>query len=175
MIQFCKDNINSKRLFDERWHYLNKVNINLDPEWVRGFVDGEGSFQINIGNYNNRGRPLLRVAATFEIAQNSHEIKLLEAPSAKFFFGRRSGYLKPKYNIESLEDAKRVRSVSRYVSNDNRVVIEFFDKYPLKTIKNLDFLDWKKIIKLKSEDGHKKGKLDLMISIKNTMNRNRFK
>ena len=74
-----------------------------------------------------------------------------------------------------MEDAKRVRSVSRYVSNDNRVVIEFFDKYPLKTIKNLDFLDWKKIIKLKSEDGHKKGKLDLMISIKNTMNRNRFK
>lgn len=122
MIQFCKDNINSKRLFDERWHYLNKVNINLDPEWVR-----EGSFQINIGNYNNRGKPLLRVAATFEIAQNSHEIKLLEA--IKFFFGRRSGYLKPKYNIESLED-KRVRSVSRYVSNDNRVVIEFFDKYP---------------------------------------------
>ena len=86
LIQFCKDNINSKRLFDERWHYLNKVNINLDPEWVRGFVDGEGSFQINIGNYNNRGKPLLRVAATFpeEIAQNSHEIKLLEA--IKLFF-----------------------------------------------------------------------------------------
>lgn len=80
----CKDNINSKRLFDERWHYFNKVNINLDPEWVRGFVDGEGSFQINIGNYNNRGKPLLRVAATFEIAQNSHEIKLLEA--IKLFF-----------------------------------------------------------------------------------------
>lgn len=74
-----------------------------------------------------------------------------------------------------MEDAKRVRSVSRYVSNDNRVVTEFFDKYPLKTIKNFDFLDWKKIIKLKSEDAHKKGKLDLMISIKNAMNRNRFK
>ena len=74
-----------------------------------------------------------------------------------------------------MEDAKRVRSVSRYVSNDNRVVTEFFDKYPLKTIKNWDFLDWKKIIKLKSEDAHKKGKLDLMISIKNAMNRNRFK
>lgn len=73
-----------------------------------------------------------------------------------------------------MED-KRVRSVSRYVSNDNRVVTEFFDKYPLKTIKNWDFLDWKKIIKLKSEDAHKKGKLDLMISIKNAMNRNRFK
>jgi hypothetical protein len=36
------------------------------------------------------------------------------------------------------------RSVSRYVTNNEGKVTAFLDDYPLKTQKQLDYLDWKK-------------------------------
>jgi hypothetical protein len=80
---------------------------------------------------------LLQVNNRLEIAQNSHDVKVLEA--IKLFFD--CGYLKPKYDINSIEESKKVRSVSRYVTLNNETIINFFDKYPLKTLKRLDYLD----------------------------------
>lgn len=55
------------------------------------------------------------------------------------FFGH--GYLKPKYDIDSLEAAKSSRIVNRYVVNQHSVITEFIDKYPMLTRKHLDYLD----------------------------------
>jgi hypothetical protein len=51
------------------------------------------------------------------------------------------GYLKPKYDIDSLEAAKASRIVNRYVINQHSVITEFLDKYPMLTRKYLDYLD----------------------------------
>lgn len=46
---------------------------------MRGFIDGEGSFQFNIVETVNRGKPYLAILHTLEIAQSSHDILLLNA------------------------------------------------------------------------------------------------
>ena len=68
---------------------------------------------------------------TLEIAQHTHDVKLLEA--IKSYFDQ--GYLKPKYNIGNLKEALKVRSVSRYVTHSSDKLIKFFDKYPMFTLK----------------------------------------
>jgi len=166
-----KDKMNTKRSFDERWNYLNVLTIKLEPEWIQAFIDGEGSFQCRIANHMNRGKPLLSVAHTLEIAQHSHDVKVLDA--IKLYFGY--GYLKPKYNISSLNESKQVRSVSRFIIYNTEIITNFIDTYPMYTRKHLDYLDWKELIELKSSNVHKteQGLLH-MINIKKTMNAGRL-
>lgn len=169
-ILILKNNMNSKRSFEERWNYLNNKNIILEAEWVQAFIDGEGSFQCNISNTTNRGKPIVNINFTLEIAQNNHEIKVLD--SIRSFFNK--GYLKPKYDFTSLENTLKARSVSRYVVYGDDVIIDFFSKYPMNTLKQLDFLDWKETIGLKKDNVHKSIEgLEKMLAIKRGMNKSR--
>jgi LAGLIDADG endonuclease len=164
-----KNNMNRKRLFDERWNYLNKQIFNLNPEWVQAFIDGEGTFQCRIANYTNKN--YMSVNPTLEIAQSSHDVQVLNA--IKQFFG--FGYIKPKYDINSLDLSKKSRSVNRLIINQFETIINFLDKYPMLTRKYLDYSDWKKIIELKSKNEHKNvDGLQNMINLKVGMNRNRL-
>jgi len=141
-----KENMNSSRSFEERWNYLDKAgHITLNNEWVQAFIDGEGSYQFRIADAVSRGKPYVSLAPTLEIGQSNHDIKLLKA--FVDFFGH--GYLKPKYDINSMEAAKASRIVNRYVINQHSVITEFIDKYPMFTRKHLDYLDWKKIDSIK--------------------------
>ena len=166
-----KENMNSKRSFEERWNYLDKYGpIILNNEWVQAFIDGEGSFQFRIADAVSRGKPYVALSPTLEIGQTNHDIKLLKA-FVEFF---NQGYLKPKYDINSLEAAKTSRIVNRYIVNQHSVITEFIDRYPMLTRKQLDYLDWKKLIKLKAEraqdtvEGRQK-----MEEIKASMNKGR--
>jgi hypothetical protein len=170
-ILLIKENMNKKRKYEERWNYLNKLTLNLKPEWVQAFLDGEGTLQCRIAETESRGKFYINVNPTLEIAQSSHDVKVLNA--IKCFFGL--GYLKPKYDIESLDASKKSRSVSRLIINQSFTIINFFDKYPLFTRKHLDFLDWKKIIELKSKNAHRAVEgLQSMIDLKRGMNRGRL-
>lgn len=79
--------------------------------------------------------------ASLEIAQNTHDVAVLEMIQ-RFF---NCGIIKPKRQDDSLEMAQSTRSVSRYVisnlSDVMETVIPFFDKYPLLTNKSLDFVE----------------------------------
>lgn len=170
-ILFIKSKINKNRLYEERWNYLNGLTFDLKPEWVQAFIDGEGTFQCRIADVTNEGRNYVSVNPTLEIAQSSHDVEVLNA--IKNFFGL--GYLKPKYDIKSLPESKKSRSVSRLIINQYDNIIGFLDKYPMLTRKYLDYLDWKKVIELKSNNAHltAKGKQD-MINLKLGMNRGRL-
>jgi LAGLIDADG endonuclease len=104
---------------------------------VQAFIDGEGTFQCRIANVTNAGRNYVSVNPTLEIAQSSHDVQVLNA--IKNFFGL--GYLKPKYNIKSLDESKKSCSVSRLIINQYKSLIDFFDKYLIFTRKYLDYLD----------------------------------
>ncbi len=148
VIQVIKKNMNNSRSFEERWSYLKSCEpIKLNNEWVKAFIDGEGSFQFGISNTVNRGKPYLSLAPTLEVAQSNHDVLLLNALVQ--FFG--CGYLKPKYDIYDLDAVKNSRIVNRFIINQHSVVTEFLDKYPLFTRKYLDYLDWKTLIQLKAE------------------------
>ena len=164
-----KSRMNSKRSFDNRWDHFNTSPI-ISDEWLQAFIDGEGSFQFLMSNSVNRGKPYLITSPTLEIAQSSHDVKLLAAIKLHL----NTGYLKPKYDISNKQEAKASRSVNRLIITDKSVVISFVDKYPMFTRKNLDYLDWKKLVQLKYEGAHKtdQGK-STMYQIKQGMNLNR--
>lgn len=170
-ILLVKSNMNSLRTFEERWNYFqDSWPIKLSNEWVQAFVDGEGSFQFNISNTVNRGKPVIALSPTLEIAQSSHDVWILRALAEFFGFG----YIKPKYDISIMEEAKNSRIVNRFVINQHTAVIELFDNYPLYTRKNLDYLDWKKLIRLKADRLHDTPEgLQKMKAIKASMNKGR--
>nr|AMX22313.1 LAGLIDADG endonuclease [Cryphonectria parasitica] len=137
-ILLIKNNMNSLRTFEERWNYFQNIEpIKLINEWVQAFVDGEGCFQFGIINTVNRGKPYLALVHTLEVAQSNHDVWVLAALIE--FFG--CGYIKPKYNLQNLDEAKKSRIVNRFIVNQHAVVTEFFDKYPLFTRKRLDYLE----------------------------------
>jgi hypothetical protein len=162
-----KNGMNKKRSFEEKWCYLSKIPIFIKAEWLQAFIDGEGTFQCSIVDKVNRNKPYLSVNLTLEIAQNSHDVEILNAIKSYFAVG----YLKPKYDISSLDAAKKSRSVNRLIITNTEAVIKFIDKYPMLTRKHLDYLDWKELVNLKAENIHKTvvGK-DNMISLKKGMN-----
>ena len=166
-----KKGMNKNRFYDARWNYLKNKVFNLKPEWVQGFIDSEASFQCRITDTVSRGNKYISVNPTLEIAQNSHDVFVLDAIVK--FFG--IGYLKPKYDISSLDASKKSRSVNRAIFNQSKTIIEFVDKYPMFTRKHLDFLDWKEIIDLKHNNAHKniQGK-NHMLNLKLGMNRGRL-
>jgi len=166
-----KSKMNKSRSYEERWNYLNGLTLDLKPEWVQAFIDGEGTFQCRIADVTNEGNSYVSVNLTLEIAQSSHDVEVLNY--IKNFLG--VGYLKPKFNIKSLDESKKHRSVSRLVINQYKIVIGFIDKYPMLTRKHLDYMDWKKIIELKLNNDHKttEGKQN-MINLKLGMNRGRL-
>ena len=170
-ILLIKSKMNKNRLYEERWNYLNKLTFDLKPEWVQAFIDGEGTFQCRITDVRNKEKSYICVNPTLEIAQSSHDVEVLNG--IKNFFGL--GYLKPKYNIKSLDESKKSRSVNRLIINQYENIISFLDKYSMLTRKYLDYLDWKKIIELKSNNTHKTTEgLQHMINLKIGMNRGRL-
>jgi hypothetical protein len=164
--------MNKARSFKDKFNFCWCNDIILKSEWIQGFIDGEGSYQseISFGKNNN-----LNVLINFslQIKQNSHDVAVLNA--IKEFFGY--GYLKPKYNIRSLDDSVNcLRNTTTLWIRNTEIICNFFDKYPLYTIKKLDYLDWKHLINLKSKKAHLNNEgLNLMKDIKNNMNANRFK
>lgn len=134
--------MNKSRSYEERWNYLKNKEFNLAPEWIQAFIDGEGTFQCRIAETISRGNAYIAVNPTLEIAQKSHDVFVLNAIIK--YLG--IGYLKPKYDILSLKECKNSRIVSRAVFNQFDLIINFVDKYPMLTRKQLDYIDWKEII-----------------------------
>lgn len=165
-----KNNMNSKRPYAERWtFYDNKGKIVLNNEWLQAFIDGEGSFQFNISKTVNRNKSYTAYIPTLSISQSSHSVKILKAIIDFFAIG----YLKPKYDITSMETAKLTK-VNRCIFNQTAVIIKFRDKHLMYTRKQLDCLAWKKLIKLKKDKQYNKPKGRLLLEkIKASMNSGR--
>lgn len=166
------NNMNNKRPKEERWQYLKNINNFSvpDPNWLRGFLDGEGSFQFELSERATRNTFYIAANPTIEIAQSNHDVAVLNI--IKDYLD--SGYIKPKFNTENLEDTIKSRDTSRYVTNDEAKVQEFVDKYPLLTTKQLDYLDWKKLIAMKEQNVQKTPDgFSSMLKIKEGMNKGR--
>ena len=144
----------------------------IEPEWIQGFIDGEGSFQCEINFYNKtKLHPLINFS--LQIKQSNHDVAILYA--IRTFF--HSGYLKPKYDIRNvISTMNAVRNTTALWIRNIEILCNFFDLYPLYTIKRLDYLDWRRLINLKKVNAHltKEG-LELMKNIKNSMNDKRIK
>lgn len=165
-------NMNSRRSFLEKWTYLSQSTLSvLNPNWLQAFIDGEGSFQFGIADRISRGSPYVATTPTLEIAQNTHDVKVLDLIKQYF----EAGYIKPKFDISSLEEAQSVRGVSRFVLRDSAKIIQFVDQFPMLTRKHEDYLKWKNLVSLKESRAFDstEGRA-LMESVKASMNRGKY-
>jgi len=170
--------MNTNRSFKDKWQFTQEhcSKVVLTPEWIQGFTDAEDCFYFYMGRQKIKGKESSTwlLQASLEIAQNTHDVAVLEM--IKRFFN--CGIIKPKRQDDFLETAQSTRSVSRYVISNltdvMKTVIPFFDEYLLLTNKSLDFVDWKRLIEMKNSKQHytEEG-IERMRLIKSNMNRGR--
>jgi len=137
----------------------------LHPLSVTGYFDGEGCFNISV-YLNPKMNTGFSVTFSAEFKQHSNSENLLY--SLKSFFD----------NKGSISYSNKTKTVLRYkISNINDIVnfiIPHFDKYPLITSKQLNYLDFKKAILLINSKKHltEEGMSEI-IKITKNMNTNR--
>lgn len=134
--------------------------MKLQPYWVVGFVDGEGTFYVGI-NKNQTMTTGYQVLPEFRIVQHQKDIKVLYA--LKSFFN--AGVVRVNHDTRY---ELRIRSLDHL----NDIIIPFFNKHNLTTQKKFDFIKFKKIIDLINQKKHltEKGIVEI-IDIASKMNR----
>lgn len=128
----------------------------LNPFWVTGFMEADGSFFININKITNKVRPVA------SIGLNDREKFLLEKIN-KFFNEIGSVYESPKHNFAEWKVFKLTNL---------EYLINHFNNYPLKGFKSYNFSIWCEIIKLiKNKDQLSQKDLDNIKILKEKLNK----
>jgi hypothetical protein len=120
--------------------------MNLESQWITGFVDGEGCFCIEI-NPNTTMKTGYQVLPSFIVSQHARSFHVLYA--LKSFF--RTGVVRKESNRKGETGRQyRVRNL-----NDLRTkIIPFFEKHSLKTSKKIDFIKFRYICFLIARKEH---------------------
>lgn len=116
--------------------------MNLESQWIVGFVDGEGCFHVAI-NQNKEMTQGEQVLPEFTVVQHQKDIQVLHA--LKSFFG--CGVVRINHGDRM---AYRVRGVTHLLER----IIPFFEKHPLKTKKQVDFLKFRKVLLMMQRGDH---------------------
>jgi len=134
--------------------------MEISPDWVVGFVDGEGCFYVGFTDHPEMTTGY-QVLPEFRVVQHKRDIQVLYGLK-KFF---RHGVVRQNHDdrwelrIRKFEGLKQV--------------VTFFEKHSLKTKKGVDFKKFARIIHWMEQRKHltDKGLLDMVILVKgmNTM------
>ena len=108
--------------------------MELNAEWVTGFVDGEGCFHVAI-NPQPEMTVGFQVLPEFTVVQHERDVQLLYA--LKAFFG--CGVVRKNHGTRM---AYRVRSKEHLL----QIIIPFFMKHSLKSKKHVDFLKFRDVL-----------------------------
>jgi hypothetical protein len=108
----------------------------IDPNWLSGFVSGEGNFFINV--INSKTKVGKQVVLMFSISQHSRDASLLR--SICVLLG--CGVYYPRSNREEGNF-----TVAKF-SDIEQKIIPFFKNYPLYGVKYLDYLDFCKAVEI---------------------------
>lgn len=115
--------------------------MELHPDWVVGFVDGEGCFYVGIYSHPEMTAGY-QVLPEFRVVQHQRDIQVLYA--LKRFF--KSGVV--RQNHEDRYEL-RIRKLDSLYE-----VLTFFEKHPLKTKKQVDFKHFARIVRMMKEKQH---------------------
>jgi len=121
---------------------VNQTTIE-DPNWFTGFTSGEGSFLISI--FKSKTLTGFAVRLRFNLTQHSRDTILMKSLVEYFGCGRYVagplGYNHGEFIVSNLSDI-------------TKIVIPFFERYPIKGNKSLDFNDLCKAAKIMENKGH---------------------
>ena len=138
--------------------------MKLEPQWVVGFVDGEGCFHVSINKHNEMTAGY-QVLPEFTVVQHQRDVQVLHA--LKAYFG--CGVVRKNHGDRM---AYRVRSIQHL---DN-IIVPFFEKHSLKTKKRVDFLKFRRIMQMIRNGDHlNQDGIEEIRSIKDQMNRGKLR
>ncbi len=116
--------------------------MQLDPNWIAGFVDGEGTFYVGI-NKHTEMTAWFQVLPEFRIVQHERDIQLLHAIKKNLWCGVVCKNHDTRYEF-------RVRKLDHLQG----IIIPFFKKHELHTKKKFDFIKFCKILSLINQGKH---------------------
>lgn len=130
-----------QRLYVKEKDFKN-LFMNLNAQWIVGFVDGEGSFHIGI-NKNQEMKLGVQVLPEFTVVQDEVDEQVLHA--LKAYFG--CGVVRKNHGTRL---SYRVRGHQNLLHK----IIPFFEKHQLKTRKGVDFAKFRKVVLLMENKEH---------------------
>ena len=139
--------------------------MELKPEWISGFVDGEGCFHIAFLRHAEM-KFGYQILPEFTVVQHVRDKDILFALKRYFGFGvvRKNHQDRWCYRVRKLENLLKI--------------CEFFTRFPLRTKKRVDFQKFKKAINMMKAGKHltKDGFIEILeIALRmNTGNRERL-
>jgi hypothetical protein len=137
--------------------------MDLNAQWVVGFVDGEGCFHIGI-NKNQEMTLGIQVLPEFTVVQ--HEVDQQVLYALKDYFG--CGVVRKNHGTRL---SYRVRGHENLLQK----ILPFFEKHQLKTRKRVDFAKFRKVVLLMEKKEHlTPDGLEKIRQIKTTMNSTTF-
>lgn len=140
---------------------MDKINNKLNPNWITGFVDGEGCFMVNIIESKN-SKIKWYILPGFEIKLHVRDTDLLREIKS---------YFKEVGSIWSYKDNGVIFRVNK-LDHITSVIVPHFDKYPLITKKRGDFLLFKSIIELMNKSEHlNKNGVKKIVKLKASLNK----
>ena len=132
-VKILSNQINISRSYTSITASQLQRKLAMNPWFLTGFADGESCFSVNI-NRNNKYKIGWSVQASFVLVLHKKDLQILYSrPPAKKYF--RVG------NVYSRKDDTCVYLVQSI--KDLAVIINHFDKYPLITKKQADYLLFK--------------------------------
>ena len=137
--------------------------MDLNAQWIVGFVDGEGCFHIGI-NKNQSMKFGVQVLPEFTVVQHEVDEQVLYALKAYFGCGvvRKNHGTRLSYRVRGQENLRQK-------------ILPFFEKHQLKTRKRIDFAKFRKVVLLMEKGEHlKPDGLEKIRQIKTTMNSTTF-
>nr|QID02855.1 LAGLIDADG endonuclease [Orbilia oligospora] len=133
----------------------------LNPNWICGFIDGEGCFIVHIQNLA-KSKLGKTVKLQFKITQNERDMEILNLILLYFNCGR----------LQTDRDCK-ILTITKFADIIN-ILIPFFKDYPLQGIKFLNLADFIKVAELIENKAHLTSEgLNDILRIKSGMNRGR--
>ena len=153
--------------------YKDNMNIDIQPlgldtstinsnAWLAGFIEGDGCFYVRVTKNNNCAT--YKIACLFELAQ-----KTTEENSMLDIMTKISEFLSTNIRVLKKWSQYRIRT-SSYESN--KILVSYFNKFPLFSSKYLDCLSWQKVLNIKIKKEQVK-KIEEINKIKNNMNSKR--
>jgi len=111
----------------------------MDPNWVSGFVNGEGCFYLVTKKSLKGGSVGFRLLVTQHIRDAALLKSLVDYLGCGKYYPRPRTTMYGDYLVTSLNDFKNK-------------IIPFFEKYPLQGLKSCDFNDLKKVFLLREDN-----------------------
>ena len=134
--------------------------MNLEAQWIVGFVDGEGCFHVSINRHNEMTAGY-QVLPEFTVVQHEKDVQVLHAIKAHFNCGviRRNHGDRMAYRVRGLEHL-------------TQKIIPFFEQHTLRTKKQVDFLKFRQVLlKIQVGDHLTAQGIEEIRTIKEQMNR----